>query len=247
MTSQFELNHRYITSSGTSSCSNVYDLKSDYPVIINGEQSTAINIKVGDDIDFLDYSHFHKKILQIKYKVKFVGYSQFPSNCFTGECLIQTINGFVHANTLCVGDIILSSEGIPCSIKCILETKINQYTNMLIHPNGLKITGYHPVKINGEWIFPNHSDSFEKQYIYVDSIYSIGLDQNGTSFDVDGIEVIGLGHNIIGHEILSHPYFGTNLIIDDIFKLAPDGYCVVVPEQTIRDEKTKLVCGIVAR
>ena len=234
----------YITKTIKDVYTDIYDLIFDFPVIINGKKNIAKNVKIGDNISFIDYSFAHRKTIEHNFEVKDVKYSIFPACCFTGDCLIKTTSGLVHVNTLQIGDTLEISQGYSSQIKCILKTKINQQFDMMVHPNGLVITGYHPVKINDKWCFPNDSDSFEKQSIYVDYIYSIGL-ENGISFYVNGIEVIGLAHQVYDDEILSHPYFGSNLIIDDIFKLAPDGYCVIVPEQIIRNYQTGLVCGIV--
>ena len=235
--------NKYIYVSPKDRFSEVYDLVLNHPVIINNEENIAKNIKLGDVICFIDYSSFHKKNIEKSFIVKFVGYSQFPSTCFTGNCLIQTILGLVSVNTLHVGDIIITHQGSSVPVKCILETKINQQIDMMKHPDGLIITGYHPVKINNKWCFPKNLDLFEKQTIYVDSIYSIGL-EGGISFIVNGIEVASLGHNVVDDLVMSHPYFGSNLIIRDIFKLASNGYCVIKQEQIIRDDDTKLVCGI---
>jgi hypothetical protein len=114
---------------------------------------------------------------------------------------------------------------------------------MMVHTNGLIITGYHPVKINKLWVFPVNIECFQNENLYVDYVYSIGLEKE-SSFIVNGITVIGLGHGITNNEVAYHPYFGTEEVIKDIFRLSPNGYRVIKKEQITRDPKTLLVNGI---
>ena len=111
---------------------------------------------------------------------------------------------------------------------------------MLVHPQGLIITGYHPIKLNGKWVFPNTNENFKLEHINIESVYSIGL-EFGTSFLVNGVDVIGIGHGITKDPVASHPYFGTNQVIQDIFELSSDGYCVIDIDQINRDPQTMLV------
>jgi len=241
-----KLNSKYVQVSEINAHSNVYDLELNEEIIINGEKNIAENIKLGDTIIFVKYSSYYKKNIELNLEVKYVGYSQFPSSCFLGNCKIQTMLGLVPVNTLRVGDLVITPEGRVFPIKCILETQINSHIDMMVHPDGLVITGYHPVKINNNWCFPIGSDLFEKQNIWVDSVYSIGL-EDGISLHVNGIEVAGLGHQVQDDPVLTHPYFGSDLVIRDIFNLNPKGYCVIVPEQIIRNNITTLVCGIIKK
>jgi hypothetical protein len=246
MIKELESTDKYVYVSRIDKFSEVYDLELDYPVIINNEANIAKNIKLGDNISFFWYSSSQKKSMEKCFEVKFIGFSKFPSSCFSGNCLIKTILGMIPVSKLHIGDIVITPLKETSRIKCILETKINRQIDMMTHSDGLVITGFHPVKINNKWYFPNNLDIFEKKNIYIDSIYSIGLER-GTSFIVNGIEVAGLGHGVLNDDVLSHPYFGSNLVIEDILRLAPNSHCVIEPEQIIRNNDTGLVCGIIKK
>lgn len=246
MTRELTINDRYVFVSRIDRYSSIYDLELNKEVVINGSPNIAKNIKLDDNISFSLYSLFEKKNIQINLKVRSLEYSRYPASCFTGDCLIQTTLGLVSANALNVEDTIVDLLGNSFPIKCILETKINNQIDMMVHPDGLVITGYHPVRIGDKWCFPYDTELFEKQSVYVDSIYSIGL-EGGISLVVNGIEVAGLGHGVHNDAVLSHPYFGSDLVIRDIFKLAPNGHCVIEHKQIVRSDITGLVCGIMEK
>lgn len=241
MTSQIDSSIRYVYISGIDAHSSVYDLLLDSPVIINDVENIARNIQLGDSVIFKRDQTGTK---YINFMVKYVGYSRFPSSCFTPECEILSINGLKPVKDLLVGDMIIAPNGTISRIKCILVTLINSESTMMVHPNGLCITGYHPVKINSKWIFPIDSEEFQEKTMFVESVYSIGLEDNSSMF-INGIEVIGLGHKILDDPVASHSFFGTEAVIDNLFELAPSGYCVIRPEQLIRNTKTKLVNKII--
>ena len=246
---------RYVLVSEKDANSSVYDLDINQTVIINGVENQAKNINFDDTIKFTMYSSFKRKNIEITFKVKYIRYSRFTSSCFSGDCYVHTIVGMIVVKDLKVGDLVVTPRGNICEIKCILKTNLSELVPMMFHPDGLIITGYHPVNIDSQWIFPAESKLFEKQFIHMDSVYSIGLDGE-SSFYVNGIEVIGLAHgltdqltdqltNQLTNQVISHPYFGSNQVINDIYLLAPNGYCVIIPEQISRDPKTKLINGII--
>ena len=229
----------YIYVSEIDKYSCIYNLKLMENIKINGDYNVASAIKLGDNIEFKNNIN-QIVLLTVKYKE----YSKFPASCIDEDCLVYTDKGRMKVIDLYVGDKILTSTGLYSSIKYILVTKINNQMDMMIHPNGLIITEYHPVKINNNWCFPINIDIFEKKTIYIDNVYSIGL-EDYSSFIVNDIEVIGLNHRIINDPIASHPYFGTEKVIQDILKLSSNGYCIIDPEQITRDSKTHLVNGII--
>lgn len=229
---------RYVYVSEIDAHTSIYDLLLETKVTINGQEDIASNIKLGDVIKFLDIRNKPTTIV-----VKFIGYSRFPSSCFTADCIVDTYKGKIKVCDLSVGDKILTPKGIYATIKCILVTEVKQIIQMMFHSNGLVITGYHPVKINKSWVFPINEECFEKEIRYVDYVYSIGLEEE-SSFIVNGITVIGLGHGISNDPVATHPYFGTDKVIEDILRLSPNGYCMIKQEQIMRDPETLLVSGI---
>ena len=222
--------------------SNTYaNLPIDSKVVVkDGTIKNASQIKKGDVISFVkrypnwDFTEF------VICKVGCVTHRKEPLTCFSGDCLVSTILGPTMVKDLVVGDCIQCPNGKMASVKCIIETKISKSTEMMCHENGLIITHYHPVRFGGVWVFPESNLSFTKKRLFVDSIYSIGLDYD-VSFLVNGVEVIGLGHGIYNDPVATHPYFGTERVINDIFEISRDGHCVIYPEQVLRNPETGLV------
>jgi len=79
---------------------------------------------------------------------------------------------------------------------------------------GLTITPYHPVKINGEWKFPKLIGSIRKQF--VPEYFNFVLQENQSSMFVNGIECICLGHGLQDNETVTHDYLGTGKVLDDL-------------------------------
>ena len=73
---------------------------------------------------------------------------------------------------------------------------------------------YHPVEINGKWVFPCQHFKVTKKYI--DCWYNLVL-KNKHEVILNGVKAITLGHNR-KEGILKHPYFGTNKVIDALKK-----------------------------
>lgn len=124
-----------------------------------------------------------------------------------------------------------------------MKTLINKHIDVCVHPCGLIITKYHPIKINSQWIFPINSNLFEVKSMYLNSLYSIGV-EDSKNLSIDGFEVIGLGHGITNDSVASQDYFGTNKVIKDIFALSSNGYCTIYPCQIIVNSTTNLISGI---
>lgn len=226
--------YMYISESPLIHRNCVFLLFTNTRIKINGIDGYAKDIKIGDIVIF-PYNNLDYTIT--------VNDLEFTDNsinsCFTGDCKIQSSRGLIPVTELQIKDEILNSSGNFSKIKCILENKIDKNIDMCVC-KGLTITDYHPVKINSKWQFPIDCEIFIKKNIKVDSLYSIGLFDD-TSFLIDDIEVIGLGHGITNDNVASHEYFGTEKVINDIFSISSNGYCKIIPSQIIRDSITGLV------
>ena len=82
--------------------------------------------------------------------------------------------------------------------------------------NGLWITPYHPVLYEGCWRFPADIASFVDRLMPV--VYNLVL-ENAHVIDVNNVLCVTLGHNIEDDDVVSHDYFGTHKVIDDLKKL----------------------------
>ena len=140
-------------------------------------------------------------------------YYNFGGGCIAGHCRVQTPNGMAAVRSLSKGDKINGADGNAYSILCVLRTKVNSTIDMVHFPSGLVITPYHPVKIDGTWVFPTNIGQTIKSYI---TEYFNFVLESGHSMMVDGMECITLGHALKTNEVVSHDYLGTSAIIDDL-------------------------------
>ena len=129
--------------------------------------------------------------------------------CFNGEAIVELKNGKKKVKNLKKGDIL--SNG--AKVVCLVETKINKYENV-VSINNVYFTLYHPVEINGEWVFP--CEKFKVTKKFIGCWYNLVLN-NKHEVVLNGVKAITLGHNR-KDGILKHPYFGTNKVIEALKK-----------------------------
>eukprot|EP01124_Arcella_intermedia_P011115 TRINITY_DN1757_c0_g1_i1.p1 TRINITY_DN1757_c0_g1~~TRINITY_DN1757_c0_g1_i1.p1 ORF type:complete len:726 (-),score=160.34 TRINITY_DN1757_c0_g1_i1:68-2245(-) len=140
-------------------------------------------------------------------------YNDAYGGCFDGECLVEMWDGrMVKAKNIKKGDRVRGPSGA-AQVICVVRTKTVQSLAPLVEfEGGLKITAWHPIRINGEWAFPGEIRPL--QWVSSEEIFSYVLDQ-GHSVRVNNIECVTLGHNF-QEDIARHPYFGSNLVIQDL-------------------------------
>ena len=129
--------------------------------------------------------------------------------CFNGDAIVELKNGKKKVKNLIKGDI-LSNGAI---VECLVENKINKYENV-VNINNVYFSLYHPIEINGEWVFPCQRFKVTKKYI--DCWYNLVLKKKHEVI-LNGVKAITLGHNR-KEGILKHPYFGTNKVLDALKK-----------------------------
>lgn len=190
--------------------------------------------------------------------IKVKEYSHIDGNphCVSGNSQILCPNNVMkYAKDLNVGDTVISyneqdelMETIETEIIAILETQINdetKLTKIYTNTDGLEITGYHSVKIDNEWVFPSQDNSFEEKNIHIPKLFSFAL-KEGHILNINNTQVIGLAHGINDNDVTKHPYFGTNLILNDIKNMDQSMHAIVTSStKTIRDPTTNLVIKII--
>ena len=119
------------------------------------------------------------------------------------------------------GDVVLSADmsngGINFvldTVECLVEHIYSKPMNVFMLDSSLGLTATHPVWINGKFIHPFTSD-----WTMTTCMNVFNLVMKGRHCVVAGsncsLPVVTLGHNYTG-DIVSHDYFGTNLVIDDL-------------------------------
>ena len=129
--------------------------------------------------------------------------------CFTGNALVELKKGKKKVKNLKKGDILLNGA----EVICVVENKINRYEN-IVCINDVCFSLYHPIEIEGKWVFP--CQNFKVQKKFIDSWYNLVL-KNKHEVILNGVKAITLGHNR-KEGILKHPYFGTKKVIEALMK-----------------------------
>jgi len=124
------------------------------------------------------------------------------------------------------GDRILSSSGKYMKIRLVerfcsgddsLPMEMVQFVE-----SGLEITHYHPVRIDGKWLFPINADGVKRVQRY-EPVFTFVLegageadsDSNDHSVVLNGMHVITLGHGS-SEPVAQHSFFGTAAIVRDL-------------------------------
>jgi Mg-chelatase subunit ChlD len=159
--------------------------------------------------------------------------------CFAGICKVKMADDSYKAvKDLQKGDIVMGGH----KILALLKTPVNKKVDMVVFESGLIITPWHPMKLRykREWIFPNSVEITSS--IYMDYYYNLVL-ESGHIVEMNGYPVVTLGHGFTDNEVITHPYFGTSAIIDDLKKHPgwESGLLEMDPNNIIRDLTTGLV------
>ena len=113
---------------------------------------------------------------------------------------------------------------------------------MVTFPMGLKITSWHPMKLkeDGEWVFPVDVGVTEK--MFVSGYYNLVL-ETGHIIELNGYQVVTLGHNFYDNEVIAHPYFGTHAVIDDLksHRDWDSGFVVLDEKDVVRSSENGMI------
>ena len=133
--------------------------------------------------------------------------------CFLGECLVTLKGGLQkRVDTIKKGDVLHNNS----VVLCVVERSVKKETKMVILPGGLVITPWHPIRPVRDWVFPclfRNSVSM----MYVDKFYDFVLAGEGIA-KIDGYDVATLGHGMTTNSVVSHSYYGTGAVIEDLMK-----------------------------
>lgn len=107
---------------------------------------------------------------------------------------------------------------------------------------GLRITPWHPIRINGKFIFP--TDIEEPKVKECALVYNFVLDQ-GHILTVNGVECLTLAHSF-REAIAEHEYFGTQRVLEDLKQIEGwvNGRICLNWDDVVRDTTSGLIIGI---
>lgn len=166
-------------------------------------------------------------------------YYDQTAGCFGGNSSVHIQgNKFKPVSKIKKGDILSNDATVICVIKIYVTSGKKE---MVYINDGLLITMWHPILINKKWTFPGKriKPSLEE----IDTVYNFVLDSKHI-ITINDIECCTLGHNFIDNDVIKHPYYGTNEIINDLSKINgwDEGKITINDNQFIRENS--LVSGI---
>lgn len=165
--------------------------------------------------------------------------------CFDGNCIVEMADGSLKlVKDLNKGDKI-KSPNQSSQIVCVVKTHcLNNKNNLVELESGLKITPWHPIRLNGKFIFPCELEKVKE--FECPAVYSFLLD-SGHTMMINDVECVALAHGFQG-PVVSHPYFGTEAVINDLIKCEgwDRGLVELDHNSIMRDEKNGLISKIVS-
>ena len=176
--------------------------------------------------------------------------------CFAGHNQAQMADGSLRPlSSLRQGDLVTTGPSTPPSeIVCVVRTKINNEAPSLVHlPGGLSVTPTHPLRVapgEGEWVFPRDISPPRETpgvpYIYSFVLGGRGEEGRGAGMVIEGVECIGLGHGVEGDNVASHPYFGTERVVEQLEGLRGwrRGEVTLGEGAFVRSEETGMLDGL---
>jgi Mg-chelatase subunit ChlD len=155
--------------------------------------------------------------------------------CFNGDAMVALAIGEKRVRDMVKGDQLFDG-GI---VECLVETVEKECICEAVIINNVAFTPYHPIHVNGKWVFP--IDVGDVIHMSIDSWFNLVLKGNKI-VRLNGIEAITLGHHMT-QDCLGHPYFGTNAVIQDLQRSEgySRGHVRRLPMGVIRDRNGMII------
>jgi len=141
------------------------------------------------------------------------------------------------------GDKLQSISGPPAEVVCLNQLYCFPKNIDLVHLPGLKITPYHPIRINKKWNFPINLN-YPVVNVSCDALYNLVLDQSHVIM-IGDFECVTLGHGFVDDDVVKHPYFGSQLVINDLQRMPGwnNGFVEQSNSSVIRHPDSGLIVG----
>ena len=163
--------------------------------------------------------------------ISMAAYNDPRGGCVDAYCSINMFNGTSKLlKDVQKFDIIKSIDNnnkvVGAKVLCVVETTINSGFRDYTCVNGVLITPWHPIKYGlygkkEDWIFPG--EYFSTYRLPSTSMITLILENHHIMF-ISGLKCITLGHNFTHHPKLSHPYYGTAKVIENLMANFPEDY-----------------------
>jgi len=166
--------------------------------------------------------------------INMAAYNNASAPCFHGASLITLADGSSKpVGEVVKGDRVRSASGSTATVLCVVKTLSEQGLHALVELQGLRITPYHPVRVQGQWQFP--CSLAAASTVPCEAVFSLVVDRHHT-VEIGGVECVTLGHDF-EEEVVRHPYFGSQRVVQDLQQLPgwQEGQLIFKPNCMKRD------------
>lgn len=169
-------------------------------------------------------------------------YHSSANPCFHGNSLVKLASGTLKKVSEVKKGMTVATPVGSSKVRCVVKTLCRGTAHLVELGNGLLVTPFHPVRVEGRWEFPRNLG--EVKELPCNAVYSFVL-ETGHIMIINNVECVTLGHNF-QEDVVKHPYFGSEKIIDDLTKMRgwSTGFIELYPGCLVRDSNTTLVHAI---
>eukprot|EP00826_Nyctotherus_ovalis_P063252 TRINITY_DN925_c0_g1_i17.p1 TRINITY_DN925_c0_g1~~TRINITY_DN925_c0_g1_i17.p1 ORF type:complete len:641 (+),score=169.28 TRINITY_DN925_c0_g1_i17:128-2050(+) len=170
-------------------------------------------------------------------------YMRMGAGCFDGEGLVRLANGTTRKVKELKKDDDVVCVGGTAKVVTLVKTRTGGKIQMA-EVGGVKLTPWHPVRVEGVWKFPCEIKA--EVWEDCDVVYNLVLDKCHIVL-INEQEVVTLGHGFKGNAVVEHAYFGTEKVLEDLKKFRgwTEGNVEIQHWNPIRDPVTHLVQGLI--
>jgi hypothetical protein len=157
--------------------------------------------------------------------------------CFGGDCWVDLKHGRKMIRDLQKGDLLVDGGVVECVVETVMPP--GAVSDLCLIGRAV-ITPYHPIQVEGEWVFPCSVAPITNEC--VDSWYNLVLQRNKV-VRVEGVKAITLAHGMT-QGVLAHPYFGTNAVVEALKKYPgyAQGYVrAPMPVNIVRNDEGMII------
>lgn len=164
--------------------------------------------------------------------------------CFTGDSMVATVtesgaSSLAPARDVKPGDKVLGPNGVASIVYVVKSVTPQGEIDLVTVNDSLKITSYHPVRVNNQWTFPCHIQEAAKTTCPV--VYDFVLDKYHSVY-IGGVECVSLGHEFNDSPVVAHEFFGSSRVVADLRRLDNgSGIIELLPEHVKRNSENRIV------
>lgn len=165
------------------------------------------------------------------------------AGCFDGQGLVRLSNGTTRkVKELRKEDEVVCAGGT-AKVVALVRTRTGGKIQMA-EVGGVKLTPWHPVRVQGTWKFP--CEIAAQVWEDCDVVYNLVLDKCHIVL-INEQEVVTLGHEFRDSAVVEHAYFGTEKVLEDLKKFGgwTEGNVEIQRWNPVRNPVTSLVQGLI--